>query len=55
MSTTMGVQSKVVSVNQKLIPFSLMPSQDEPNAVLPTTLSISVQKLAFLAYFEASW
>lgn len=55
MSTTMCVQPKVISVNQTLIPFSLMPSQEEPNAVLPTTLSISVQKLAILAYFEASW
>lgn len=54
MSTTMGVEPKVVSVNHKLIPFSLMPSQDDPNAVLPTTISISVQKLAILAYFEAS-
>lgn len=31
-----------------------MPSQEEPNAVLPTTISIYVQKLAILAYFEAS-
>lgn len=54
MSTTMGVQPKVDSVNHKLIPFSIMPSQDEPNAVPPTTISISVQKLANLAYFEAS-
>lgn len=43
------------TLNQALTPLLKMPSKDEPNAVHLTSLSLIVEKVGILAYFEISW
>lgn len=45
---------KLFMQNRKLIPFSLAPNHEKPNAVSPTSISLTVQKLVYLSNFEAS-